>query len=186
MSELKEAFSQLHDVLVDRRFPALEPDYYLRAHALFRSCTDEQSLIVDWLSRWMIGHRHHERSPMSLSVLSIGCGDGSIDAQVVDHLMKNSAQKLSVIYVGIEPNVVSPSTFLHRLSSSNSVAVSVIKEKWPECVTELVGQSFDFILCVHSLYQIVDTNSALENALRLLKPQGQLIILLVRIVCPVV
>lgn len=182
MSKLEEAFSQLRDALIDRQFLSLEPEYYCRAHLLFRSCTNECSLIANWVSQWMLTYYHKNCSSTQMAVLSIGCGDGSFDADVIDYLLKDRIHQLPLIYTGIEPNAVSGSTFLQRLNSRDSISVSVIKQQWPQCAVELVGQNFDFVLFSHSLYYMDNINEAFEKALRLLKPHGELIVVIVSFV----
>lgn len=178
MSRVEEALSRLHDAMIDRSFQPLDFDYYCGAHALFRSCTNEESMIVNWLSEWIMAHPLENCSSRSPAILSIGCGDGSIDTHVSQYLSKNRPYQSPLTYVGIEPNTVSSSIFLRRINSIGSVAATVIVEQWPQCSTKLVGQQFDFILFVHSLYYMVDINEALVQALRLLRPHGQLIILI--------
>lgn len=87
--------------------------------------------------------------------------------------------KSSITYIGIEPFADNASIFQRKLDAVNGVNCSVIAGEWPRCVSELPTNQFDVIFFVHSLYHVVNVNEALNEALHLLKPQGQLIVLIV-------
>lgn len=90
MSDVELAFSRLRDALSGRELPFLSPSYYAEAHALFESCSNQRSLIVNWLSQWILDHFS---KPSSLDILSIGCGDGSADVQVAKYLVRCCKKK---------------------------------------------------------------------------------------------
>ncbi|CAF1365849.1 unnamed protein product, partial [Adineta steineri] len=167
MSRVNEAFSQLRDALNGRQLPYLDPEYYAEAHLLFELCSNQRALTANWLCKWTADHF---RDSSSMAILSVGCGKGIVDFQVATHLI---ADKSSLMYVGVEPNVDDANICQHLLDSTDGVEGSVLVGKWPDCASKLHDKQFDVILFIHCLYHVVDVGEALDEALCLLKPHGQ-------------
>ena len=102
-------------------------------------------------------------------MLSIGCGDGSVDVEIARGL----AAAGPVDYRGIEPHAPSAQLFAERLGSMANVDVSC-----ETAVFDSTGSgSYDLIIAVHSLYYVSSIPVALAAAHRMLAPGGRLIVL---------
>ena len=86
MSDLTETFSQLRHALNGQELPFPNPDYYAQGHAGFESCSNQRSLIIDWLCKWTTDHFSDSSS---LAILSVGCGSGIVDYQLAKHLVSD-------------------------------------------------------------------------------------------------
>ena len=104
-------------------------------------------------------------------MLSIGCGDGTVDAAVAAAL---GADGHPVAYVGVEPHGPSGIAFLERLAAVPGVTATVLDS--PFAQARPTGR-FDVVLAVHSLYYEADLAAALRRAEELLAPGGELVVL---------
>ncbi|MDQ1648320.1 MAG: hypothetical protein QOG60_377 [Frankiaceae bacterium] len=156
----------------------LAPDDYKRDHALFEARSDQRGLVVDWLTRAVA-----DRADGPTCVLSIGCGDGSVDVRLAEALASGGCP---VDYVGVEPHAPSAEEFRNRLGLVPGVtahaAVVPFREFSHRAVPSRPGcrpapERFDIITAVHSLYYVADLRSALRDAYRLLAPGGMLVVL---------
>lgn len=156
----------------------LAPDDYKRDHALFEARSDQRGLVIEWLVRALA-----DRADRPSRVLSIGCGDGSVDVRLAETLAKSGHP---VDYVGVEPHAASAAEFRNRLSDVPGVAVHTAVGPFgrfsPDRVPARPGlrpapQRFDVITAVHSLYYVPDLRSALRQAYELLAPGGVLVVL---------
>ncbi|MEH3156623.1 MAG: methyltransferase domain-containing protein [Gordonia paraffinivorans] len=150
--------------------PALEPASYARDHAAFESLSDQRGLIADHLAE-----RLAEMGDRPLSILSVGCGDGSLDARLAGGLI-SAAPGRPVRYVGVEPWEGSAALFAERMSALGAPELSVdvhIAAFADAAVVEL----FDVVVFVHSMYYVADVGTALRAALALLRPGGELWVL---------
>ncbi|WP_375483644.1 class I SAM-dependent methyltransferase [uncultured Jatrophihabitans sp.] len=177
------AVDRLRDELRDRPpLEALEPSEYATTHALFEARSDQRANLTSWVVRHVAA-----RATSASRVLSLGCGDGSVDVQVAAAL---AAFGRPVDYVGVEPHAPSGRVFRDRLEDLATAR--------PTLVTDTFAQArpaglFDVVLAVHSLYYVDDLASTVRRAHSLLTPGGELVILhapreplntLVPILCP--
>ncbi|MDO9377532.1 MAG: class I SAM-dependent methyltransferase [Nocardioidaceae bacterium] len=150
--------------------PGLDPDTYARDHALFEARSDQRALITDFLVDRLTG-----RGGGPVSVLSVGCGDGTVDAAVARALL-DTAPGRAVRYVGVEPFSGSATAFAGRMAAIGSSALDA------EVVTSTFDDAglverFDVVVFVHSMYYVPDVASTLRRAHDLLRPGGELIVL---------
>jgi len=80
---------------------ALPPHTYARDHAEFEARSSQRALITAYL----LGQLAY-LGDGPLSVLSVGCGDGAVDAALAEALT-SSASDGPVRYVGVDPNASS-------------------------------------------------------------------------------
>ena len=160
----------------------LDPAEYAVGHALFEARSDQRAHLVEWLIDELA-----TRSNGPTRVLSIGCGDGSVDARIAAAL---TAGGQGVEYVGVEPHGPSAQGFLTRLRAVAGVDVSVLQSAFADAHP---AGTFDVVLAVHSLYYVDDLAAALRHASAVLAPGGELVVLhapcgplneLVRILAP--
>jgi SAM-dependent methyltransferase len=147
--------------------PVLTPEDYALGHALFEARSDQRDTVIRWLTQLL-----ETRAGSPTRVLSIGCGDGTVDVELARTLTRLGQP---VRYDGIEPNPASGRLFLERLKQvagvSASVGTSTLEEHAP------AGRRYDVVLAVHSLYYVPDLPKALESARDLLAPGGVLVVL---------
>ena len=169
----------LHQAVLDQlraaRFggtvlPDLAPDAYARGHAAFEIRSDQRALIGNHLAA-----RLATRDTGPVSVLSVGCGDGSLDAPLAATLV-DAMPARPVRYVGIDPFVGSTTGWaaamadLARPGLSAEVHTSTFADA-------PVSELFDVVTFVHSMYYVPEVAPALLAAHALLKPGGELLVL---------
>lgn len=144
----------------------LEPDSYAREHAAFERLSDQRGLIVEHL-----GARLAERSG-PLSILSVGCGDGSLDVPLAAGLLRRAPGR-PVRYVGIDPWSGSAARFTAEMAALGADELSVDAHV-ASFGDALVDETFDVVMFVHSMYYVADVGATLSAALDLLRPGGEL------------
>jgi len=147
--------------------PGLSAAQYARGHALFEAHSDQRQLITAWICSLV-----EDRSVSPTRVLSIGCGDGSVDVEVARTLARSGQR---VTYAGIEPNGPVADRFLARLSAVPGVRAVVDRRALAD--SALTESSYDIVLAVHSLYYVPDLVEALTAARRAVAPGGVLVVL---------
>lgn len=143
---------------------------YARAHEVFEARSTQRTLLTGWL----LG-RLTARQGEDLAILSVGCGDGAVDAQIADALTAD-ADGGQVTYVGVDPHAASAASFEARLRRLVRPALRV------RSLVGTLGQlpasnSFDVVMFVHSLYYVQSLEETLDQARRLLRPGGEILVL---------
>lgn len=149
----------------------LEPDGYARGHAAFEARSNQRRL----LTHWLLERTFCQLGDGPLSVLSVGCGDGSVDCRLADALTARLPDR-DVSYLGLEPHAASRVAFQRRLAGLRrpGLTVHATASGWDEAA--LPGR-YDLVLFVHSLYYVADVAVALQHARDVLAPGGQIIVL---------
>ena len=147
--------------------PVLAPDDYALGHALFEARSDQRETVIRWLIQLLEG-----RASAPTRVLSIGCGDGTVDVELARVLTRLGQP---VRYDGVEPNHASGRLFLGRLNQVPGVSASISGSTFDEHLP--TSRRYDVVLAVHSLYYVPDLPKALESARELLTPGGVLVVL---------
>jgi SAM-dependent methyltransferase len=151
--------------------PALHPVDYARGHAQFEARSDQRRRIVGWLDARLA--EHPAEAP--LSVLSVGCGTGAVDAPLAVAAAGRAVPGTVVRWTGIDPHGPSAAAF-----------DATVRHAAPE--VEVVAQAcrfegldtadrFDVVTFVHSLYYVPDVLVALRRAVAMLAPGGRLLVL---------
>ncbi len=168
------AVAILDELRVARRdspaLPCLDPESYARDHAAFERLSDQRGLIADHLA----GHLARlDDGPVS--VLSVGCGDGSLDSQLAQGLLR-AVPGRPVRYVGIEPWSGSAALFAAEMSAleAHELSIDVHVTSFAEAALD---ETFDVVVFVHSMYYVADVAATLRSALQLVRPGGQLWVL---------
>ncbi|GAA2048213.1 class I SAM-dependent methyltransferase [Williamsia deligens] len=150
--------------------PGLEPDAYARGHAAFERLSDQRGLIADHLRARLtaIGDE-------PISVLSVGCGDGSLDVRLAEGLIR-AVPGRPVRYVGIDPWSGSAALFAAEMAAleAHELTVDVHVAAFADAP---VKHQFDVVVFVHSIYYVPDVGETLRAAVDLLRPGGQLWVL---------
>ena len=145
----------------------LEPDSYARDHAAFERLSDQRSLIAEHLAGRLTG-----MGDGPISVLSVGCGDGSLDGRLAAGLVQQKSGR-PVRYVGIDPWPGSVELFTATMAALGADELSV-EAHVASFDDAPVNETFDVVLFVHSMYYVADVEATLRAALNLLRPGGEL------------
>lgn len=145
----------------------LPPESYAEHHATFEMLSDQRGLIAthfaDRLARMGNG---------PLSVLSVGCGDGSLDARLAAGLVQRVPRR-PVRYVGIDPWIGSAELFTARMAALEATELDA-RAYVASFDDAPIDEAFDVVTFVHSMYYVADLRATLRAALGLLRPGGQL------------
>lgn len=168
LARLREAAEELGPL------PGLSGEGYAAAHALFEARSDQRALVVAWL-RDRLAARAATAQPVS--VLAVGCGDGSVDVHLADLLTSRDPAR-PVRYLGLDPHGPSATAFAARLAGLHRVGlVEDALATTFAAAPPLETPPWDVVTFVHSLYYVPDVTVALRSALALLAPGGEVLVL---------
>ncbi len=167
------ALQQLQTALGNIRQPRLTDERFDEAHERFESSSNQQTLILDWLKDFAVGHT----SADPLTLLSVGCGSGILDNPLLEALSGHEPRLgRPIVYTGIDPNAVACSRF--RSNFRQLELPDVLLDVRQETVESMsCDQKFDIIHAVHSLYYFDDPAATIKRLLVRLRPDGKLLIL---------
>ncbi len=152
----------------------IDPDAYARGHAMFEARSDQRSTVVGWL-----GDRLAQRAAVDrFSVLSVGCGDGSVDRALAERACAEAPGGSVRSWTGLDPHAAGVASFVAGLESlgADQLAVRGQVGTFDDLRTG-DGERFDVVVCCHSLYYVPDLRATLDRALALLAPGGELLVL---------
>ena len=145
----------------------LSPEAYGRGHAAFELLSDQRDLIAEHFAARLAG-----MGDGPISVLSVGCGDGSLDARLAASLVRQAPGR-PVRYVGIDPWIGSAELFNSRMTALG--ATELDSHAYVASFDDSpVDETFDVVMFVHSMYYVADVATTLRAALALLRPGGEL------------
>lgn len=149
----------------------LDGDTYARGHGLFEARSDQRELI----QRWLEARLALRSAAPALSVLAVGCGDGSLDAPVAERACAAAAPGAVRRWTGVDPHPPSVAAFARRLGALQAPCLQVTGNA---CTfAELPGgERHDVVTFVHSLYYVGDVAVALRDAVHRLAPGGELLV----------
>lgn len=149
----------------------LTHERYDETHELFERSSDQQQLILHWLQALILSE-FANFDP--LKILSVGCGSGILDNPLVASIATKSQQ---VEYTAVDPNAVACRRFRNDFDEQQLENVELdIQQQTIESVD--TSDHFHVIHLVHSLYYFKDPACTIERLLKLLAPDGKLVIVL--------
>ena len=146
--------------------PGLPPLGYAVAHAAFEARSTQRQV----LGRWLTGQASRSRG--ALSVLSVGCGDGTLDVRVAAALA--AERREPVRYDGLDPHAPSAAAFLARVGGLAGVQAGA---HVGDAGSPPAGP-YDLVLAVHSLSYVDNLAGVLGRLRGLLVPGGELVVVL--------
>ncbi|MGU3294706.1 class I SAM-dependent methyltransferase [Williamsia sp. M5A3_1d] len=148
----------------------MEPNSYARDHAAFERLSDQRGMIAEHLAGRMAG-----LGDGPVSVLSVGCGDGTLDVRLADGLVR-AVPGRPVRYVGVEPWSGSAGLFTAEMAAlgARELSAEVHVASFADAV---IDETFDAVVFVHSIYYVADLEHTLRRAFALLRPGGELWVL---------
>ena len=154
---------------LDHAIP-LEGEHYATCLETYEAASNQRERILAWLMEDVIPVLSTDRA----SVLSVGCGAGNLDKEI---LAMGTEHASAVSYVGLEPDPRQCERFISRMGFENDRNIQV--EAHNVCFEEFSEKRrFDLVLMVHSLYYMEDPEIALDNALSLVNDGGCLAVLI--------
>lgn len=152
--------------------PVLTDAQYAESFTAFRKSTNQRELMLAWFTRQLSELR---LTSSELSVLSVGCGNGDFDLEIVPSLQSTGKE---VHYAAVDPNQVMLNGFKERIDTS---APPRFHTTCFNCRFEEMQLSqsdrFDLIHFTHCLYFVDDRIGAIKRALSHLKDDGVVLIL---------
>ena len=168
---VEDALNQLRVAV--KKAPAsmqLSDERFDVTHEAFECSSSQQQLVLRALKELI---SLHEGSTGALRILSVGCGSGILDNQLISAIASSPEH---FEYTGVDPNPVA----CHRFRENfEKLALPNVKlEVRTEAVESLnINNPFDIIQLTHALYYFKDPADTLEKLRRLLAPGGKLIII---------
>ncbi len=148
---------------------ALSNKRFDETHELFERSSNQQQLILEWL-RDLI--RSHCASSDPLRILSVGCGSGILDNPLIRSIATTAR---SVEYTAVDPNAIACRRFQGDFDNQQLPNVRLdLREHGIEALT--ATDRFDIIHVVHALYYFDDPAATLDGLIRLLAPDGKMVI----------
>ena len=148
--------------------PRLDEATYLRTQRMYQAHSDQRVRIAQWLC---------DRLPplpsdrATVRVLSIGCGDGTLDVALAATVIERGKR---LDYVGIEPSSAAGETFLERLGQLPDVHPTLVNAILEDAALD---GPFDLVVAIHSLYYIHDLPGQLRRLLGAVRAGGSLIVM---------
>jgi len=148
----------------------LEGQRYAACLHTYEAASNQRELIL----KWFADHVIPELSTDSASLLSVGCGAGDLDVEILTAGRKHAA---AISYVGLEPDPDQCEKFVLRMQQPGDDTIQVEAHNTRfELFTE--QRRFDVVIMVHSLYYMDNPEESIASALELLKEGGKLVLLI--------
>lgn len=167
---VEDALNQLRVAV--KKAPAsmqLSDERFDVTHEAFECSSSQQQLVLRALKELI---SLHEGSTGALRILSVGCGSGILDNQLISAIASSPEH---FEYTGVDPNPVACRRF--REDFEKLALPNVKLEVRTEAVESLnINNPFDIIQLTHALYYFKDPADTLGKLRRLLAPGGKLII----------
>jgi SAM-dependent methyltransferase len=153
--------------------PPLSREEYCEVFRAYKSISSEWTAMLGWIENHLLKElaaRDH------YSVLSVGCGGGDFDSELITALKRRCG---FIDYVAVEPDLACCEQFKTLIDSRgfDGFRYEVHSSSF-ERLGETFGsqRSFDLIHFTHSLYYIKHRDQALLSALDMLEEDGRLLI----------
>ncbi|MGK7919303.1 MAG: methyltransferase [Trichodesmium sp.] len=163
--------------------PPLDDKFYAESYELRKAASTMTVSAIEWFRNnvtvLLEGSYSRSHQNDTLSVLSIGSGEGDIDIEIIQSLIPRLNPRWKQLrYVALEPNSIHRDRFLQRLNQESfgqNVEVSVRDDYFEPGQFES-EQKYDLVLLTHVLYYFDEPYQAIQSALKQTKEGGQVVI----------
>ncbi|NEQ96344.1 MAG: methyltransferase domain-containing protein [Cyanothece sp. SIO2G6] len=164
--------------------PALDDQFYAESYELRKAASTMTTATIEWFQQNLVNVLAPARPPFgtdrTLSVLSIGSGEGDIDLEIIKRLTPEPDVPWKRLrYVALEPNPIHRDRFLHNLSHTALADTTEVEVRgdYFDPNQPPPQEQYDLVLLTHVLYYFDDPTQAIRQALAHTKPYGQVVII---------
>ena len=125
---------------------------------------------------WIANHLSNLLPGENPKILSLGCGSGIIDSELIKLIQQQKGSHWS--FTGIDFSITDLDQFRHKISmleSNIQEKVSLQYKKFTPSTDQ--GEQYDLITMIHFLHSFDDVLPIIQNAIRHLLPDGNLLII---------
>lgn len=181
---LKSSDSDCHSLQNQKLVaPPLDDEFYAESYELRKAASTMTVAAIEWfrnhVTELLEGNYSPSHQDDTLSILSIGSGEGDIDLEIIQSLIPRlNPRRKQLKYVALEPNPIHRDRFLQRLDEASlgqNVEVSVRDEYFEPGRFEK-EQKYDLVLLTHVLYYFDKPYQAIQSAVNQTKDGGKVVI----------
>lgn len=160
MTDLRTAIANLKKELNGEELPTLKGNVYTQTHRKFEAASPQR----ERLARSILDSLCENYFPdnRALKLLSVGCGDGALDALILSELSERLGH-----YTALDPNEDQINACRKRIE--NLCPSAFLNEKMSANVE---GAPFDFAYAVHVIYYTDSPENFIRNIQRSIKKTG--------------
>jgi hypothetical protein len=158
--------------------PPLENDIYAEFYQLRKNASTMTASTIEWFRnhlKFLLDEMRHKSRNDTLSVLSIGSGEGDIDIEIIQNLLPHlNPQWTHLKYDALEPNLTHKNCFLERISEKSfpdNISVSVHNTSFGDGFDS--NESYDLVLLIQVLYYFKLPSQIIQRALAKTKPTDE-------------
>lgn len=163
--------------------PPLENDIYAEFYQLRKNASTMTASTIEWIHnhlKCLLDEMRGKTGSDTLSVLSIGSGEGDIDIEIIQEIWPHlNPQWTHLKYDALEPNLTHKNSFVKRLnekSFDDHISVSVHNTSFGGVDGFENNESYDFVLLIQVLYYFKAPSEIIQRALAKTKSTGRVII----------
>ncbi|HIE00396.1 MAG TPA: hypothetical protein EYP59_08920, partial [Thiotrichaceae bacterium] len=163
--------------------PPLENNVYAEFYQLRKNASTMTASTIEWFRnhlKMLLDEMRYQTRNNTLSVLSIGSGEGDIDIEIIQAILPHlNPQWTHLKYDALEPNSIHRKRFVERLSENSfddHISVSVHNTSFGMADEFDSNESYDLVLLVQVLYYFKMPSQIIQRALAQTKLTGRVII----------
>jgi SAM-dependent methyltransferase len=163
--------------------PPLENNLYAEFYQLRKNASTMTASTIEWFRnhlQMLLDEMRGQTRSNTLSVLSIGSGEGDIDTEIIQAILPHlNSQWTPLKYDALEPNSIHRKRFVERLSENSfddHISVSVHNTSFGMSDEFDHNESYDIVLLIQVLYYFEAPSQIIQRALAQTKSTGRVII----------
>ena len=149
---------------------------YLLSQACANHMKKVESAVTERACQLLVGSQTSRTSAEPFRILSIGCGDGTFDAQILSAMMSRHPD-VKIHYTGLDidkETCQKATETLSLLKTNNKVDIKMLTMEFEDIDSVKAEISpCDLVLAVHVLYYMKDIKKALTDVQMLTKTNGK-------------
>ena len=151
-----------------------DPDYTIQHKHVQQFCCKSREKNINYVIEQASATIDKDKKSM-FRFCSIGCGDGRFDKEVLTQLLRRYPH-LDLQYLGLDVNEFSCQTAREVLGSLEGAQVEILT-KDIQHMSPADFEPCDLVIAVHVLYYVESLKAAVSCALRVVKPDGCLMMI---------